>query len=52
MDELIVALALLIGAALFFAGTALVFAPPAPAFWLISATGFIGFGIAFWRFLG
>lgn len=52
MDELIVAFALLIGAGLFFAGTALIFTPPAPAFWLISAIGFIVFRMAFWRFLG
>jgi hypothetical protein len=47
MNELIVALGLLIHAALFFTVTALLFEPPTPAFWLMSATGFNGYGIAF-----
>ena len=45
MNELIVALGLLIHAALFFTVTALLLEPPTPAFWLMSGTGFIGFGI-------
>ena len=51
MNELIVALGLLIHAALFFTVTALLLEPPTPAFWLMSGTGFIAYGIAFSRLL-